>query len=901
MKNTALRLALLSATALSGLFPIAAHAADPAPGNAAPVAADAEDNQTTGAAPGNAAPVAVEDNQTIVVTGSRRRVTLQDVPINISAASAETLAEQRIDTVRDLAAFTPGLSIRDTGTSGATIVMRGLTTADAGTGASTSSSSEAIYFGETPMYIDLKFMDISRVETLLGPQGTLYGLGTMFGAIRYIPNRPNANKWEGNFHARVFGESHSGDPGVNVDATINIPILQDRIAFRGSVGYWNNPGFIDYNYLINQPGVSLPQPGGPLGNPADEAGSLNYYVNSRGVLTYEHDMIGVNPVTGAPPNGWYGSIGTPEQIAANLHSQKDANTERTVSTRAQLGLYPTDWLRVYGTWVHQVTDTGAGQINSGGVLGTGNYESAKRYLNPTHRVADLYSIEAEADIGGFAQLVSDTAWTRQTSNSLSDQTDLLLDLNYDYELFPSFNATTQGTNSSTSFNQELRLISKHGGPVNWVLGGFYNRQHTAREGHEETPGLNGYHQATEAGSWGDRADDWEYASAGTTAKTEKAVFGEATLNITDRWQVTGGGRYYHYDLDTTGGSTTPLLKGPFARLYGTKLNSRGQVVPDFSQDLGPNPDWQPGLVNIAISPSHAGQGGFVWKGNTSYKFSRDLMVYVTVSKGYRLGGANTSAVPCTDEILNGAGQKLCLLPNEQFYGPDTTLNKELGIRFGLFDGKLRGSLAVFHINWDGIQVPGSAVNGASGITVNGSTAVSQGVELSFVAKPTRALTINGSYSYTDAHLTADIKGLIAYGIGGAAKTDALAGDRLAGSPMHSGALGATYELPVNAAGDMLTLNWTATYTGDIYSRIGLRGYGEVLPDYFTHRAFIGYNFRDQDFGIKLYVDNIFDKYAITGISNDRSSRTINDGVVTRYYGQSVLTPRRFGLEMSKNF
>ena len=179
MKNTALRLALLSATALSGLFSIAAHAAEAAPDDAAPVAAEAEDNQT------------------IMVTATRRTVTLQDVPINISAASGETLAEHRIDTVRDLAAFTPGLTIRDTGTSGATIVMRGLTTADAGGGGVNTSNSEAIYFGETPMYIDMKFLDLNRVETLLGPQGTLYGLGTMFGAIRYIPNRPSASRWEG--------------------------------------------------------------------------------------------------------------------------------------------------------------------------------------------------------------------------------------------------------------------------------------------------------------------------------------------------------------------------------------------------------------------------------------------------------------------------------------------------------------------------------------------------------------------------------------------------------------------------------------------------------------------------------------------------------------------------------
>jgi len=861
MKNTGFRLALLSATVLSGLAPVAARAADPAPDPAA----------SAGAAP--------EDSQTIVVTATRRSITLQDVPINISAASGDTLAEHRVDTVRDLAAFTPGLTVRDTGSTGATIVMRGLTTADADSNANTTSTSEAIYFGETPMYIDMKFLDLNRVETLLGPQGTLYGLGTMFGAIRYIPNRPSATKWEGSAHARVFGESHSSKPGVNADATINIPILEDKVAFRGSVGYWNNPGFIDYVALLNRPGVSNPQPGGLLGNPADEAGSLNYYLNSKGKLRYEHDIIGVNPATGNPNPAWYGSLGTPQQIAANLHTKKDANDERTLSTRAQLGLYPFNWLRIYGSWLHQVSDTGASQSNTGGVFGTGDYVSTKRFLNPTHRVADLYSIELEADIGGFAQLVSDTAWTKQTENNFNDNTDLLLDLNYDYELFPTFASFNKRTASRTSFNQELRLVSKHGGPLNWSIGGFYNKQNFHSAYHEETPGFNAWAQVNFPGVYGLRTDDYEYASIANSRKDEKAIYGEATLNFTKNWQVTGGMRYYHYAISTVGGSTLPMFDGPFDG----------------------DPAYHPGALNIPLNNSYASKNGVVWKGNTSYKFSKDLMAYLTVSKGYRLGGANTSAVPCTPAILNGSGQKLCLLPNEQFYGPDTTLNKELGIRFGLFDGKVRGSLAVFHIDWDGIQVPGNAVNGASGITVNGSTAVSQGVELSFVAKPTPALTINGSYSYTDAHLTGDIKDLIAYGIGGAAKTDALSGDRLAGAPMHSGALGVTYELPVNPTGDTLALNWTATYTGDIYSRIGLRGYAQVLPSYLLNRASVGYKFKAQGLQVTLYADNIFDKYAVTGVANDRSNRIINDGVVSRYYQQTVLTPRRFGLELSKNF
>ena len=882
MNTFALRVSLLSATAMTALFPIAAQAQ----------IAETDDTAIATASSGDTL-----DNQTIIVTGSRRAVTLQDVPINISALSSETLEEQRLDTVRDIAAFTPGLSVRDTGATGATIVIRGLTTSDAGTGGATSSSSEAIYFGETPMYIDLKFVDIARVETLLGPQGTLYGLGTMFGAIRYIPNRPDANNIEGSVRARAYDLSHSSDYGVNLDATLNIPIISDFLAFRGSVGYWNNPGFIDYPFLLKQPGISIAQPGGALGNPADEAGSLNYYYNSRGVLRYERDVIGVDPITGEPPEGYYGSIGTPEQIAANLYERKDANSELTFSARGALGIYPFEWLRLYATWVHQSTETGASQVNSGGVLGTGRYERAKRYLDPVERVADLYSIEAEIDIGSFAQLVSDTAWTKQTRSSFSDQTDLLLDLNYDYELFPAFSATTEQSSKETTFNQEARLTSQHGGPLSWVIGAFYNHLKSEREGHETTPGLNAYHLAFEPGLWGDRPDDWEYASVGTTDKEEKAVFGEATFEITDAWQVTAGGRYYNYSIDTTGGSTLPLLRGPFAQLYELKANGR----PDFSKPIGPNPDYQDGAINITISPSSAAKSGFVWKGNTSYEFSPDLLAYLTVSKGYRLGGANTSAVPCTDEILASTGQKLCLLPDEQFYGPDTTLNKELGIRFGLFQDRLRGSFSVFHINWDGIQVPGSSVNGSVGIRVNGSKAISKGVETSFIANPMEGVTVNGSYSYTDVYITEDIKNLVSYGIGGASKADALAGDRLAGSPKHSGALGITYETPLGNTDNTISYNWTTTYQSNVYSRIGLRGYGEVLPGYMLHRAYVSYYDYDGDYRIRLFVDNIFDKYAVTGIANDRSVRTINDGIVVRYYGQSVLTPRKIGVEVSKNF
>jgi outer membrane receptor protein involved in Fe transport len=846
--RVAFRRGLLSATVLLGLGPVAVHAQTPAPAASDP------------------APASADNDQTIVVTATRRATSLQDVPINISAVSAQALQDQHIDDVRDLGAVTPGLTIKDTGPSAnGTIIMRGLSADDTDSSGNNYDNALAIYLGETPIYADFKFMDIARVETLLGPQGTLYGEGTLAGAIRYLPNRPNPDKWEGSVDMRFFGESHAHSPGATAEGTINIPLIPGKLALRSSVGYWDNPGFIDYVGLVNQPGISNPQPGGLIGD----------YTQQPSSLSQSPTVIGVNPVTGAPPAGWNVNNATAAQNAANVHTAQGVNFENTLSMRHTLGIFPVDGLRAYLTWAHQITDTDGDQINSGGVLGTGRYQASKRYLEPTHRTADLYAIEVEADLGHFAQLVSDTAWTKQKYTHQGDNTDLLLDLNYGYEQFPNFTSYNESQSSRTQFNQELRLVSKHGGPLSWTLGGFYNKMKYASNYHEVVPGFPAWAEANSTyfqENQYDRQDEWEYASYVRSSNEEKAVYGEATINFTSKFQVTGGARYFNYTAFVDGGSTLPLYY--------------------------PYPE-----VPYAGSSGSTTKSGAVWKANTSYKFSSGLLAYFTFSKGYRLGGVNDVA-PCPPDIAalkaaNPSLQFLCALPNEQSFGPDTTYNKEIGLRYSLFGGKLRGSLAAYTINWDGIQLGSVTENGAIGITVNGGKAVSKGVELTFSAKLAPGLTLSGNYAYNDAHLTQDVPGLIHYGNGGYIKIDALAGDRLPGSEKNSGNLDLDYSVPVGI--NVVNINMSGTYNGNVFTRPGDQGFGQTLPAYVTSRASIAYKFTDQGFVVKLYADNLFDKYAVTGVANNLSSRIIDAGFASRYYTQSVLTPRRAGIELTKTF
>ncbi|MDB5726188.1 MAG: TonB-dependent receptor [Novosphingobium sp.] len=798
---------LLCATMLMGVGATTAFAQEATPaGDAA-----ASDNASASAG-----------SNDIVVTATRRATTLQDAPINISAISSEELTKQRIDDVKGLAAFTPGLTVTDTGpNSTGNIILRGISSADTSTGGSNYENAVGVYLGEVPLYLDFKLLDIARVEVLQGPQGTLYGLGTLSGAIRYIPNRPNTDKWSIDAHVRGFGEAHSGQPGVNGDVTINIPIVKDHIAFRSTVGYYDNPGFIDYNYLLRNPGVSDPQP--------------------------------VRGATAAD-----GSFGTAAQRAANFYSKKDVNYERTFTTRNQLLLELNPDVKMYLTYAHQETKTGGSQSTGAGVLGSGPYESVSRYLEPNQRKADLFAAEVNLNLG-FAQLVGTAAWTKQTISQQNDNTDLLLDLDYGYEAFQNFSSYNQSVNSYRQFNGELRLVSSHGGPFSWVIGGFYNNLRNNRNYQEYTPGYANFIGAN-------RPDDLEYISFVNTQLKEKAVYGEGTFHITDKWQVTGGLRYFKYDAFAEGGTDTPLTGGGMTRT--------------------PYP-----LIQFApsrIKSGSTGADGFVYKGNTSYKFSDTLLAYFTYSTGYRTGNVNRVA-PCILPLP--PGQNVCALPNEVSYQPDKTRNMELGVRASLFDKRLQVTAAAFHIKWSGVQLPSQTVNGAVGITINANDAVSKGFEFTTRLKITPRLTFQGTYSYTDAHLTQGATGAV---ISQSVPYDVFAGDRLPGSAKHSASGQLTYTQPL-ADGNEIEANWATTYTGDIYSRIGLRGNGEVIPGYVTHRAAVTYH--GQHFDLGAFVDNIFDKYAVTAIGNDISSyNQVRTGVVERYYGTSILTPRRVGVD-----
>ena len=359
----------------------------------------------------------------------------------------------------------------------------------------------------------------------------------------------------------------------------------------------------------------------------------------------------------------------------------------------------------------------------------------------------------------------------------------------------------------------------------------------------------------------------EYYSLGRQAVEERALFGEISRDLGERWRVTVGGRWFGYGV-----STGSLTEFPYTPMYNSPFS-------DFESD----------------------DRGVLFKGSVSYRFNEETNAYVTRSEGYRIGGGNNFRV-CTDEEValltdaddsNDPPQSGCIYADQALIKPDTTTNYELGLRRLWRDGRVSVSGTLFHVDWTDIQVAGLTPFSAEPITLNGGGAVSRGVELASNVSLTTALRLRGSWSYTRAELSRDSPGLLDDG------TDAFKGDRLPGAPQQQGSLLASYAtlLGNDIAFELL---YGYSYVGDVLTRIGLRAGGETLPAYGLHN--LSASVSKDAWTLTFYADNLFDRYAVTGVRQtpELIGRT-EDGFRSRRYFANVLAPRQAGLRVRYAF
>ncbi|HCP96502.1 MAG TPA: TonB-dependent receptor, partial [Pseudoalteromonas sp.] len=197
--------------------------------------------------------------EVIEVTATRRSGSIQAAPLNITALDADVMKDQNISELADVARWVPGLTITDQGgRSGSPIIVRGLNTNSSGP--SSDGGTVATYINEIPVSVDMRLVDVERVEVLIGPQGTLYGAGTLGGAIRYMLKEPELDFISGEVFGDVFQTQESDSVGGETGFIFNLPLIEDKLAVRTSLNIYEDPGFIDYAYTVREPGVSITDP-----------------------------------------------------------------------------------------------------------------------------------------------------------------------------------------------------------------------------------------------------------------------------------------------------------------------------------------------------------------------------------------------------------------------------------------------------------------------------------------------------------------------------------------------------------------------------------------------------------------------------------------------------------------
>src|SRR5271170_7522195 len=183
-------------------------------------------------APSHAAPDPSDENllQEVVVTASRRAVSAQDLPISITAVTGDTLEQAGIQDMAGLAHSMSGVNYTDKGPfggiNGSTLIMRGLNSESLafqeGLGTSVVPPV-ATYVDDTPLFFNMRLQDLDRVEVLRGPQGTLYGSGSLGGTIRYVQNAPDPSGFDAKGEAGISDTEHTHAPNEDANFMLNLP------------------------------------------------------------------------------------------------------------------------------------------------------------------------------------------------------------------------------------------------------------------------------------------------------------------------------------------------------------------------------------------------------------------------------------------------------------------------------------------------------------------------------------------------------------------------------------------------------------------------------------------------------------------------------------------------------
>jgi outer membrane receptor protein involved in Fe transport len=528
--------------------------------------------------PGQSAPQTSEV-QEIVVTAEKRSSTVQSTPISITAITGTQLQEQGISSVMAMAVTTPGISMRTSGPGQTELEMRGMASGGG------SSPTVGFYLDETPLtppaaslngkvVIDPSLFDLNRVEVLRGPQGTLYGAGSMGGTIKLVTNKPDLENYSGNFETILSGTDGGGvNPTGNI--AVNLPIVEDKLAVRivGTEKYVS--GWIDR--IVVSP---FPAPTNPCAA----------YSAGTGVGCIRGNVL-------AP--------GEQRQTIPNV------NWELLQGARASVLAKPTDDLTLTGLVMYQ-------RISAGGYNeydmppGPNPVEAHYQPFDLAEPVSDtfkLYSGTINYDFG-FASLTSNTSyWSREEKNSQDISEALRSNFGVFYGVDILAPIIFAEDDYSNQFSEEVRLASEGDGALQWIVGAFYSDFESTFLDINQAPAF----APASVGGAAANPLGLVYDAKNPYHVDQYAVFGEASYKFFDVWKLTAGLRWYDYQTHvdeqqegnlTASGNATPTFAQFNTSASGVtpKINLAWQPTEDLTMYATASKGSRPGGVNLPLPP-----------------------------------------------------------------------------------------------------------------------------------------------------------------------------------------------------------------------------------------------------------------------------------------------------------
>ena len=442
----------------------------------------------------------------IVVTATKREAALQDVPFSINAQTQADIQRTGADSIEDIARNVAGLTIQNLGPGQSQVSIRGVSAGQIVRDQPGVKEQVGVYLDESVISLslftpDFDLYDLNRVETLRGPQGTLFGSGSIGGTIRYITNQPSLDGYEASAEAEL-NAVEDGGIGGHLKGMANMP-LGDQAALRVVAYHTEYAGFID----------ALREGGGRT-----EDVNSGSRTGMRAAMRVElNDRITV----------------TPRLVYQDLQTDGFNRQER-------FNLYANP----YTTTRPAIT------------LGP-----REQYLLHDEEFADetaLGDLTVEVGFDGFdftsvTSVMDRSILVSRDASALTGS--VSVDLGYPEAgvLLPS---NLRDTTELDQLTQELRIASNGEGPVDWIFGVFWSETNRDYAQRLPTPGYDAVTDAvlgagTSAALANGFPADSPYNADLFYMLQQTAVFGEATWYATDRLALTAGGRWYDFEEERT--------------------------------------------------------------------------------------------------------------------------------------------------------------------------------------------------------------------------------------------------------------------------------------------------------------------------------------------------------------